>query len=373
MEFRHALEFIHRASVELVADRSNIVIGAAIGSHDEGPIVATKPNEFCLVAEVRTFRRSESVAREQALAACVEAGRRASVTVDPAEIRVIEIGDVFRASAYVGSDHGRPATLNTQKWFKAIRPGIGIANAKDYPNSLAAGTIGFFIEQNDQRYLVSCNHVIARAIHGEQGDPIVQPATLDLAGSDLSDHTLADIQRRFQIAQLAAYPPISPDDPSVTPPPTNMVDVAIAQLTGDPSRTEALSRLPYAGVILGEADPYRIDDSGAIVGSSYVYKVGRTTGFTEGYVSELAGTHQVHFDGWTATFVNQIGVRRTVDNTGSVFSESGDSGSALLTDGHRIAGLIFAGGPRRTLANPIRSVLAEIQRLLGPNPLRIIA
>jgi hypothetical protein len=102
-----------------------------------------------------------------------------------------------------------------------------------------------------------------------------------------------------------------------------------------------------------------------------VYKVGRTTGFTEGYVAELFGTAKVQYNQWTATFVDQIVVHRTVDNTGLVFSDRGDSGSALLTEEHEIAGLVFAGSPRRSLANPIDQVMSVLTGLVG-GPVSII-
>jgi hypothetical protein len=371
MEYEHALAFVRRAGVGIVQNRENNVIGIAIGNAAEGPITATQPNDFSVVAHVARFVPDEPAARQRAISACVTAGRTVTFDIAPDNVKVAEVGDVFRALAYTGSDHGKPALINTQKWFKALRPGIGIANADGYPDALRAGTIGFFVTQNDRRYLVSCNHVIARANEGLTGEPIVQPATLDLSGSDLSDHLLADIRRRFLVAELAGFIPIRRDDPSVSPAPVNTVDLALAEIAVS-NRDKAFGRLPYAGRIFGEADPYRLDDSGAIVGSAQVYKVGRTTGFTEGYVSELAGTLQVHYDGWTATFVNQIVVSRTVDNTGTVFSDNGDSGSALLTEEHRIAGLIFAGGPRRTLANPIDQVMADLQTLVGPSALTII-
>jgi hypothetical protein len=350
MNIECALHFIRMAGVSLVRDVENNIIGIALGGKSDGPVVEVAPNEFSVVAHVARFEPSEQRATERARASCVEAGRRVQVDIQPDDVKVVEVGDVFSALTYEGSEHGRPALVNTQKWFKALRPGIGIANAEGYPNELRAGTIGFFVEQNSQHFLVSCNHVLARANRGHIGEAIVQPATLDLSGGDLSDQSQVEIRRRFLVGELSGWVPITPDNSN--PLRTNVVDVALAQLAPG-KRDNAFGRLPYSGCFFGSADPYQFDSTGAIAGSTYVYKVGRTTGYTEGYVSELAGTTQVQYGGWTATFVNQIVVTRTVDNTGSIFSEKGDSGSALLTDQHRIAGLIFAGGPRRTLANPI--------------------
>jgi hypothetical protein len=349
----------------VIREPGSNVIGVAVGGAGDGPITQVGSDGFCIVAYVARLRPNAVAARERVQAACWEAGRKVGISVEPREVKVVEVGDIFRANAYTGSEHGKPAIANTQKWFKALRPGIGIANAYGYPDELSAGTVGFFVENGETQYLVSCNHVIARTNQGNPGEPIVQPATLDLSGGDLSDNSASDIQRRFLVARLTDFHKIEPDDPNASPPPSNLVDVALAELTESGTRERALRRLPYGGRLSGKADPYEVDDNGTIVGSSQVYKAGRTTGFTEGYVAELAGTYQVDYGGWTATFVDQLGVCRTVDNTGVAFSDAGDSGSALLTEEHKIAGLVFAASPGRSVANPIDAVIAALQGLVG--------
>ncbi|MBT9144165.1 MAG: hypothetical protein DDT29_02581 [Dehalococcoidia bacterium] len=60
-----------------------------------------------------------------------------------------------------------------------------------------------------------------------------------------------------------------------------------------------------------------------------------------------------------ATFVNQIAT--------SPMAIPGDSGSALLTENSHVAGLVFAGSPQISLANPIGRVF-ELLNLTLPAP-----
>jgi hypothetical protein len=161
MNVEQALHFIRNAGISLVQSKENEIIGVAIGGQGDGPVTEVRPDEFRIIAHVPRFEPNEQIATDRARAACVGAGRSVFADIQPQDVKVVEVGDVFRASTYIGSDHGRPAALNTQKWFQALRPGIGIANAEGYPNELRAGTIGFFVEHNSRRFLVSCNHVIA--------------------------------------------------------------------------------------------------------------------------------------------------------------------------------------------------------------------
>jgi Peptidase family S64 len=204
--------------------------------------------------------------------------------------------------------------------------------------------------------------VIARENAAQPPEAIVQPATLDLSGGDVSRLTTRrDIIGQFSIAELTDFVPVSLHGPQSIP--TNTVDAAIARITST-DRDVAPSRLPYSGKIRGQAPPYDINPAtGAFAGTEWVYKVGRSTGYTEGYVSNVAAVVNVEFAGGKATFVNQIAVRSTTDNTGC-FAEGGDSGSALITADHQISGLVFAAGPRRTLANPIEAVLRELSSIL---------
>jgi hypothetical protein len=68
--------------------------------------------------------------------------------------------------------------------------------------------------------------------------------------------------------------------------------------------------------------------------------------------------------GNTATFVHQIII---TGNNGGAFSDSGDSGSLIVTDNstHNPVGLLFAGSTSTTIANPIGDVLSQLGQQLG--------
>ena len=119
------------------------------------------------------------------------------------------------------------------------------------------------------------------------------------------------------------------------------------------------------------AAPYAADESGAIRDSTRVYKVGRTTGYTEGHVTGLAGAGVIEYDGGRAGFVDQIVIQATEDSVGP-FSDRGDSGSGVLSDRHELVGLLFAGNDFHTLANPIAAVISELRSAAGIPSLRVI-
>jgi hypothetical protein len=365
---------VSRCTPGLIAAHAPAVLGLAVGWLGDGPINKARADEFCLTAYVERLSRTTEHAAMWFCSMLVEQFQQSL----PANgIKLIDVGGRFRALA-PGSEHGSITSLNTKKWFHSLRPGIGICNptlaspTDREPFDLCAGTSGFFVSDEDgHRYLVSCNHVIARARSdawpdGAEHERIIQPASLDLSGHDLKAiSSLSDLANRFGVARLSSYVPLRPDDPAVAPPPINRVDVAMARVDAA-DRDWDLATLPYGGRILGRASDYQVDKTGKIVGSGRVYKVGRTTGYTEGYVTGIGATITgIDFGGWTASFIDQLVVSRTPDNSSALFSSDGDSGSALLTDDHRIAGLIFAGGPHSTLANPVSHVIKELEHVSG--------
>jgi hypothetical protein len=99
--------------------------------------------------------------------------------------------------------------------------------------------------------------------------------------------------------------------------------------------------------------------------------VGRTTGYTEGIVTNIAVTVTIPYPGGNALFSDQVAVRPTSDN-GGVFSDAGDSGSGVLNDRHELLGLLFAGSPDRTLMNPIDGVIRELRSAANIPSLRVV-
>jgi PKD repeat protein len=209
---------------------------------------------------------------------------------------------------------------------------IGISTG--HPN-ITAGTIGFRVKDaGGNVFALSNNHIYADGNDARIGDPALQPGAFD-GGNDPADRigTLFD----YETIRFAKRRNI----------PTNTMDAAIAL-----SSTAELGfstppdgyGTPGTNVVL----PY--------VGQT-VQKYGRTTGLTQGTVSEVSVTVDVCYEGFImctkwARFTNQFAII-----TGA-FSEGGDSGSGIVTVGSAdVVGLLFAGSSTHTIATPIGPVL----------------
>jgi len=83
-----------------------------------------------------------------------------------------------------------------------------------------------------------------------------------------------------------------------------------------------------------------------------VQKTGRTTGHTQGFVTQIDATVRIDYEGPSALFAGQI--------VASPMSQGGDSGSAVLDMDRRVVGLLFAGSDAATIFNPIGEVLTAL-------------
>lgn len=303
---------------------------------------------------------------------------------------VVECGTRFEARpgyrvpvAQRGQYGGRAPTIDPQKPHVSVKPGLGITNPHlAYPSMLSVGTLGFFVQDEAREFhLVSNNHVIGDSNGAQPGEPVVQPGTLDLTAAEIQAHANeADLVRFFGLAEISAVVPLKYTTPGAKVLVFNEVDAAMARLRlGDEGfrrQTGDLGRLAFSGLILRIAPAYEVDDEGRLVGEPRVYKVGRTTGHTEGRIMSLGGTATIDYEPrgsettQTAYFLGLLVIEATADNVGP-FSDRGDSGSGILTAGHELAGLLFAGSELQTLACPIEAVLRELQTVYGQT-LRVV-
>ncbi|WP_051265073.1 chymotrypsin family serine protease [Nakamurella lactea] len=117
----------------------------------------------------------------------------------------------------------------------------------------------------------------------------------------------------------------------------------------------------------GRANSAEVAEIGTVKGTKTatlgmaVRKRGRTTGLTYGSVDGLSLTVNVDYgDG--------IGVKQLTDQVSiaadttknAMFSDHGDSGSVIVDGSGYVVGLLFAGAGAGTVANPIASVLSEL-------------
>ena len=198
---------------------------------------------------------------------------------------------------------------------------------------ITAGTIGCRVTDGSKVYALSNNHVYANEGDASIGDSALQPGPYD-GGQDPGD----------AIGTLYDFEPIFFDGRD------NTIDAAIAIS----SESDLGCSTPVDGYVIPGSDPVA-----ASIGLD-VQKYGRTTGLTQGEVSEIGVTVDVCYQTKgpflcvkSAKFVDQIAI------TPGAFAAGGDSGSLIVTDdsNKNPVGLLFAGSSTRTIANPIDPVL----------------
>lgn len=188
-------------------------------------------------------------------------------------------------------------------------------------------------------YILSNNHVLNDDVGNDNsGTDILQPGVAD-------NGTIAD-----KIAELYGAIPI--DFASKN----NFVDLALARPMDDVSLLPLMLQI---GEIRDEVVP-EID--------MLVKKMGRTTAFTQGIIDDVNVKIGVRYDGDTAVVKDTIVI--TGHGPGIPFSDSGDSGSLILTRDNFACGLLFAGsddGVYETFANPINYVIDGIHQIASNN------
>jgi hypothetical protein len=237
-----------------------------------------------------------------------------------------------------GSDPTASASLpNPRDRIRPLQPGSSVGFLDPEKLSAMAGTFGLLATDSGglKRYIISNNHVLADENRLAVGGPILQPGLLD--GRNPNDSP---------IARLTRFVPLSTSEP-------NAVDCALAELLpGEDVRPDVL----YLGAPQGTA-PATID--------MVVHKFGRTTGYRVGRITSIDTDLSVDYGMGAVTFHGQILIQGL---GGEAFSDSGDSGAAVLERSTgKAVGLLFAGSPNHSAASHIDEVLAALDvRLVLP-------
>jgi hypothetical protein len=260
-----------------------------------------------------------------------KAARKASVKAAPAAAgeRAGEDAPVAAASN---------CTDDRRKRQRPIVAGISVAH-----RDVTAGTVAYFCRSTrhgdnpSHVFILSNNHVLANVNEAAEGDDVYQPGPAD--GGTASDHA-AELHR-FVRMRLGGDVP-------------NRVDAAIARL------------LPGVNHNLSICGIGSVTGTDRAVEEMRVRKHGRTTGLTDGVVTDDAIDSIVGMDhsdpSVVALFQNQMRIERTGSST--VFGLGGDSGSLVVSrDNRRAVGLYFAGPESGLygLANHIGDVLDQLQ------------
>ncbi|HJQ35003.1 MAG TPA: hypothetical protein VJ866_22830 [Pyrinomonadaceae bacterium] len=215
--------------------------------------------------------------------------------------------------------------------------GVSGGNVNDISRRYCcSGTLGSLVTDGTTQYILSNNHVLARADQAVAGEDVSQPGLID------NNCAVATI-----VADFTTAVPLGQN-----------VDCAIAQLrTGTMNSTGAIEDIgvPSSVTLV------------PTVGMS-VAKSGRTTGFTTGTVSSVNTSVSVRYSkscgangGTAVSYTNQVVINSTT------FSAGGDSGSLIVTNNssHNPVALLFAGSSTSTIGNPISEVITKLSTRLG--------
>lgn len=261
-------------------------------------------------------------------------------TIDGVRTDVIETGKIV-------------AFQQQQQKMRPARPGISIGHYQ-----ITAGTFGCLVQKNGQVFILSNNHVLANSNAAQLGDPIWQPGQYD--GGTSADQ-IGTLEQFIPIGFPGVTPPPNPQPgcsplaaimklinpqptpplPQINEPGNNTVDCAIARpLSSDLVTPDILN----IGIPVGVGS--------ATLGTA-LQKMGRTTGYTTGQITQIDVTVSVDYGGKIGTFKNQL--------MSGAMSAGGDSGSAVLDMQKRVVGLLYAGSDSTTIMNPIQFVLDALQ------------
>ena len=313
--------------IETLSDggSSQGIVGVGIGLPDPESIAfgVGGPGEPTL-----TLFTESALPRETLLGQLAESAGTKALSSVP--IQQVVVGSV---DAYSHRARHRPAP-----------GGVSVGHVSITAGTLGSRAIGLTAPWNNRHLILSNNHVLANSNAARVGDSILQPGPAD-GGRHPGD----------QIAVLARWVPI------IFGGAANVVDAAFGWAWHERIRGE---QYYLSG---GRAAYYRTGTAplaaslGLIVGKS-----GRTTGLTQGRVTQIGVSVNVNYGaGRVALFRNQIAIQSVNANP---FSAGGDSGSLIWhwANGVRPVGLLFAGGGGTTFANPIGSVPAALNIRLLP-------
>ncbi|MCU0519913.1 MAG: S1 family peptidase [Anaerolineae bacterium] len=233
--------------------------------------------------------------------------------------------------------------------MRPAQPGVSIGH-----RDITAGTFGLLVHRGDNVFILSNNHVLADSNAAKLGDPIYQPGSAD-------GGTAAD-----QIASLAEFESLdfgdSPAQCTIVQTLARALNL-LARLAGSGHRLAPVlktSGLNLMDAALGLPDQVSLVKPGILeLGTPLgladpslgqeVQKMGRTTGLTRGFITQVSVTADVDYAGRTARFTDQV--------FASPMSSPGDSGSSVLNMARQVVGLVFAGSERITILTPMRRIL----------------
>ena len=232
-----------------------------------------------------------------------------------------------------------------------------ITNAKQHTITCCGGTLGSLLTRGSTQYILSNNHVLAKADTAAIGDPIVQPGLID---AGLTPETKCDASQAATVANLSQFVNLESENSASS----SNIDAAIAQVV--PGEVDPLGNILFLG---GVTDSNSVPLPGApnagvgvapTIGMA-VAKSGRSTGLTCSSVLAVNLETSVEYnkscDGTGAKFT--VDYNNQVDVTGGDFAAEGDSGSLIVSQNTADpVALLYAGSDTDVVGNPVSAVLA---------------
>jgi hypothetical protein len=247
---------------------------------------------------------------------------------------------------------GRPRARSVTAWHRAVAKPLVMGASIGHSKS-TAGTLGAFVQLHDGAPCVLSNdHVLVDQAATGGISQIVQPGPLD--GGAFSSRIIGGVVAN-SLLEISRTRAIAKSFDHTT-------DAAVAVLRDkvefDPVTLRDSSGHMFGSFARRMGPPVMLDD--------VVRKVGRTTGYTQGFVSAVR-VRNVMVNYGPSQFVcfeDQIAIHSL---NGNRFSAGGDSGALILNRDNEAVGLLFActqtGGFENTgvtFANPIETVLRDL-------------
>lgn len=222
---------------------------------------------------------------------------------------VVEIGDILPQANFTNNP---------------IQPGNSVGHFK-----VTCGTLGAIVTDGTDYFILSNSHILADSGNAGLGDEILYPGKTD-GGKTIVDK-LGTLERFIPFIKGEGY--------------LNQTDCAIAKISQN--------RLNQINVTLKNKDlpKGRIRPKRGMI----VYKVGRTSNYTEGTIRDVDFRLQVPYGSGLGDigFINQVLCTN--------FTEGGDSGALVLDKKtNKAVGLHFCGGNAGSVFNQIDLVLEAL-------------
>lgn len=332
------------------------VVGVGVGYREKG---GKKTDEKAIIVFVTKKKAPHKLGEGEIVPRSLKGQR----------VDVVEIGEVRLMESAAPLQLEKDENPLSEGRLVRRRPAPGGVSIGHY--KVTAGTLGCAVKDSrtKEQLILSNNHVLANSSSGEDGraaagDPVLQPGSYD--GGRPEGDIIARLERFIPLRStymrpncatarfwerlfnriLAALRPgyclyLQRNNEE-----GNLVDAALARPLND---NDLSPEIVAVGEVKGTADVYP--------GDSVVFS-GRTSGVVKGAVIAREVSLFVTMErGKELYFIDQL--------VTSAVSRPGDSGSLLLDEYNRAAGLLFAGSETVSVCNRFQNVT----RLLNIEPL----